>query len=92
VMAIGDATTTLIGTYFGRIKNPLNREKHLEGTVIAIIFSTLAAFTFVPFPMAFLGSVAGIIFESVTVKFVDRVIDDNLLIPIIAGLVMTALA
>ena len=91
VMAIGDATTTLIGTYFGKIKNPLNREKHLEGSVLAIIFSTLAAFTFVPFPLAFLGSVAGIVFESVTVKFVDRVIDDNLLIPIIAGLVMTAL-
>jgi undecaprenyl-diphosphatase len=92
VMAIGDAAATVTGYYFGKYKNPFNPLKHLEGTFLAIILSTVAAFTFVPFNLAFLGSIVGIIFESLTIKFLDRVLDDNLLIPIIAGIVMTALA
>jgi phytol kinase len=92
IMAVGDAVTTIIGIYFGRFKNPFNPEKHLEGTMLAIIISTLAAFTFVDFHMAFFGAVAGIFVESLAIKFVDRVIDDNLLIPIVAGLVMTAVS
>jgi undecaprenyl-diphosphatase len=92
IMAIGDAVATIAGHYFGKYKNPLNQLKHLEGTVLAIIASTVAAFTFVPFHLAFIGSVAGIVFESLTIRFIGSVIDDNLLIPIVAGIVMTALA
>jgi undecaprenyl-diphosphatase len=92
IMAVGDAVATIAGHYWGRYKNPFNQLKHLEGTGLAIILSTFAAFTFVPFHLAFVGSIAGIIFESLTLKFVDRVIDDNLLIPVIAGLAMTALS
>jgi len=91
IMAVGDAVTTVIGIYFGRFKNPFNPEKHLEGTMLAIIISTLAAFTFVDFHMAFFGAVAGIFVESLAIRFIDRVIDDNLLIPLVAGLVMTAI-
>jgi dolichol kinase/membrane-associated phospholipid phosphatase len=92
IMAVGDAATTVIGIYFGRFKNPFNPEKHLEGTMLAIIISTLAAFTFVDFHMAFFGAVAGIFVESLAIKFIDRVIDDNLLIPLVAGIVMTAVS
>ncbi len=92
IMAIGDAVATIAGVYWGKYKNPFNQFKHLEGTFLAIILSTVAAFTFVPFHLAFIGSIIGIIFESLTIKFVDRVIDDNLMIPVIAGIVMTALA
>jgi dolichol kinase len=88
IMAVGDAITTVIGTYFGKIKNPLNPDKHLEGTAIAIVVSTLAAFFFVPFPAAFFGSLVGLIFESLTVKFISRVVDDNLIIPLVAGVTM----
>ena len=92
IMAVGDAVTTVIGIYFGRFKNPFNPEKHLEGTMLAIIISTLAAFTFVDFHLAFFGAVAGIFVESLAIKFIDRVIDDNLLIPLVAGVVMTAIS
>ena len=91
VMTYGDAITTLAGKYFGRIKNPFNPQKHLEGTVLAIIVSTVITFSFIDFPRAFLGSAAGMIFESFTIRFIDRVIDDNVLIPIVAGIVMTAI-
>ncbi len=92
IMAVGDAITTVIGTYFGKIKNPLNPNKHLEGTAIAIVVSTFAAFFFVSFPAAFFGSVAGMVFESVTVRYISQVIDDNVVIPVVAGLVMTLLS
>ncbi len=91
IMAVGDAITTVVGTYFGKIKNPLNPNKHLEGTLIAIIVSTFAAFFFVSFPVAFFGSVAGMIFESITVRYISQIIDDNVIIPLVAGLVMTLL-
>ncbi len=92
IMTYGDAITTLTGTYFGHIKNPLNQNKHLEGTLLAIMVSTIAAFGFVSFPKAFLGSVAGMVFESFTIRFVNRIIDDNVIIPVVAGIVMTAMA
>jgi undecaprenyl-diphosphatase len=88
IMAVGDAITTVIGTYFGKIKNPLCPSKHLEGTIMAIILSTIAAFSFVSFEKAFLGAVAGMAFESLTVRFFDRIIDDNILIPLVAAIAM----
>lgn len=92
VMTYGDAVTTLAGKYFGQIKNPFNQEKHLEGTVLAIIVSTVIAFAFIDFPRAFFGSAVGMIFESLTIRFIDKVIDDNVIIPVVAGLVMTAIS
>lgn len=92
IMAVGDAITTIIGTYFGKIKNPLNPKKHLEGTFVAIIFSTLAAFSFVSFEKAFLASVTGMLIESLTVRFLDKAIDDNVLIPLVAGITLVWLS
>jgi hypothetical protein len=56
IMAVGDSITTIVGIYFGKLKNPLNPEKHLEGTVLAIFASTIAAFYIVDFPRAFMAS------------------------------------
>lgn len=92
IMAVGDAITTVIGTYFGKIKNPLNPKKHLEGTAIAIVASTFAAFFFVNFPAAFIGSVVGMVFESITVRYISQVVDDNVVIPVVAGIAMSLLS
>jgi len=89
IMAVGDSITTIIGTYFGKLKNPLNPEKHLEGTIFAIFASTIAAYYIIDFPRAFIASTISMVFESITSRKIDRVIDDNLLIPIVAGAVMT---
>lgn len=92
IMAVGDAITTVVGTYFGKIKNPLNPRKHLEGTALAIVASTFAAFFFVSFPAAFFGSLVGMVFESVTVRYISQIIDDNVIIPVVAGVVMSLVA
>lgn len=91
IMAIGDSITAVIGIYFGRWKNPLNPNKHLDSTLFAILFATLGAYTFVDFHQAFLASTVAMIFESLTRGKINRLIDDNLVIPLIAGFVMTAL-
>lgn len=89
IMAIGDSLTTLIGVYFGFIKSPTNNLKHLEGTALAIIAGTIAAFNFVAFEKAFIGAFVAMLFEALTIRHIDRIIDDNLLIPLVAGLTMT---
>lgn len=90
IMAVGDSLTTLVGVYFGQIKSPTNPMKHLEGTALAIMAGTIAAFNFVPFQKAFLGAVVAMLFEALTVRHIDRVLDDNVLIPLVAGTVMVA--
>lgn len=89
IMAIGDSITAIVGIYFGQIKSPTNPMKHLEGTALAIMAGTVGAFNFVPFEKAFIGAFIAMLFEALTIRHIDRVIDDNLLIPLVAGVVMT---
>lgn len=91
IMAIGDSLTAVVGVYFGQIKSPTNPLKHLEGTALAIMAGTVAAFNFVPFEKAFIGAFVAMLFEALTVSFIDRIIDDNLLIPLVAGAAMTVI-
>lgn len=88
IVAIGDSVATIIGKFFGKIKNPLNSQKHLEGTVLAIVFSTLGAFYFVNFKAAFAASLITLVIESIYPSRLSKIIDDNLIIPIIAGLII----
>ncbi len=91
IMTVGDALTTIIGMYFGKTKNPLNHNKHFEGTVVAIIFSTLAAMFFVDFSHAFIGATIGMLVEFFMLRYFSRYLDDNLLIPLVAGFAMMLL-
>jgi dolichol kinase len=94
IMAVGDSVTNVVGRHFGSIKNPLNSKKNLEGTGVAIITSALAAFYFVPFVPAFLASSLAMIVESIDLgwKRFNIEIDDNVVIPLVAGAVITIMA
>jgi dolichol kinase len=91
IMAVGDSVTNIIGKHFGKIKNPFNRRKNIEGTLWGIATATMGALLFVPFLPAFWGSVIAMIVESLDLGWKRRNIefDDNTLIPLIAGAVMT---
>lgn len=93
IMAVGDSVTNIVGRHFGKIQNPFNSKKNLEGTIVAIIASTLAAFYFVPFWPAFLASAISMAIESIDLgwKRFEIEIDDNVIIPLVAGTVMTIL-
>lgn len=88
ITAIGDSVTNIFGRYFGSVENPLNRKKNLEGTMMSIFLSTLVALFFVPMEQAFMASTVAMFFESLDIKIGKFELDDNLLIPLIAGWMM----
>ncbi|HCW32422.1 MAG: hypothetical protein UT55_C0026G0009 [Candidatus Peregrinibacteria bacterium GW2011_GWE2_39_6] len=87
IMAIGDSTTNILGRYLGKIYLPYNRKKTLEGALMGIGAASLAAFFFVPFTTAFLASAAALFVETWDLK-IGIELDDNVLVPLVAGGVM----
>ncbi len=89
ILAVGDSFSHIIGRYFGKIKNPFSI-KNIEGTIAAIILSTLATYFFVPLLVGFLGSFVAMVIESINESELI-IFNDNIFIPVISGLVMTLL-
>lgn len=84
VLVLGDSLCH-IGV-FGRIKVPWNDKKTFEGIIIGMIAGILGAIFFVKPLEATLASVIAMSFESINW---DRYgLDDNLIVPIVAGSVI----
>ncbi len=83
VLAFLDSTTTIAGTRFGKTR--IYNQKSLEGTVTGIAVTTIALSPLVPPPVALVTSVVAGLAELVSP------IDDNLVIPVAACLVLTLL-
>ncbi|MCK4669604.1 MAG: hypothetical protein KAT43_00250 [Nanoarchaeota archaeon] len=88
ILAIGDSFTNIFGP-FGKMKTKLHRKKFLEGTIAGIIGATLGAMLFVPFGIAFVATLVAMFAELVDLE--KYYLDDNILIPVVAGLIMTLL-
>ncbi len=88
VLAIGDSFTNIFGP-FGKMKTKLHQKKFLEGTIAGIIGATLGAMLFVTFWIAFVATLVAMFVELVDLE--KYYLDDNILIPVIAGLLMTLL-
>jgi len=83
VLTLGDSLASLIGKRYGRTKIPFNRGKSFEGSFVGLVFAFLGAMLFVDPTTAIIGASAGMIVESLPLP-----IDDNLLMPLAAGLLM----
>lgn len=90
VLTFGDSVSHIIGSKYGKLKNIFNWQgkKLLEGTICGILTGFFAAWLFVPFPMAFLGSAVAMIAEVIEIDFNQNSLDDNIVVPLIAGTVM----
>lgn len=90
VLALGDSISHLVGQEIGRIKNIFNRDgkKLLEGTLFGTLAGFFGALIFVPLPEAFLGSAAAMIAEVIKIDFNDHTLDDNMVVPLVAGTMM----
>ncbi len=90
ILALGDSVSHLVGKYFGKTRNIFNghSRKLLEGTIAGAVFGFLGALLFVPVPEAFFGSLGAMIVEALEFNMNKRTIDDNLIIPLVAGTVM----
>ncbi len=92
VLTFGDSISHLVGVYVGKIKHPLNCFKCIEGTIVGIFAGFFGALFFVPLLQAFFGSFVAMIIEAVEFKMSESPVDDNLLIPLVAGTVIYLIA
>lgn len=88
ILVFADPISHIVGSNFGKIKSILNSKKNIEGTIAGTIISTILALFFVPFYLAFSAALIAMIFELLTIRIQDIQLDDNLIIPLIAGTVI----
>ena len=88
VLAFGDSISHLYGLHFGKIKTPLSKTKFIEGTIAGFAFGFIGALVFLPWHEAFLASLAAMIAEAVEIKIGASQVDDNLIVPFVAGAVV----
>lgn len=90
VLTFGDSISHLVGAEFGSIKNIFNgkSKKLLEGTLAGSVTGFLAAAFFVPIPEAFFGSFGAMIAEVIQIDFNEYTLDDNVVVPLVAGTIM----
>jgi dolichol kinase len=86
VFALGDASAASIGKNFGRLKNPYNPKKTLEGSFAFFAVSLFAAMPFVPTHYAIIVAALAAFVESLPLRF-----NDNFTVPIATGLILQAL-
>ncbi len=88
IFVLADSISPLVGVKIGRIRHPLSNEKFLEGSIAGFAFAFIGAMLFVPIFEAGLAAFFAVAVEAIdTVK--GRRIEDNITIPLVAGLVMT---
>ena len=87
ILALGDSVSHLYGAKFGKLKNIFNGDgrKLLEGTLAGTVAGALGAMLFIPIPEAVLGSFVAMTIEVVKIDFNDKTLDDNIIVPLVAG-------
>lgn len=88
IMAVGDSVTNVIGRYFGEIDIPWNREKQFEGPIAAFFLSFFGTLLVVRWELALAGSAIGALVETFNFRIGRVKIDDNLIVPVVAGVAM----
>lgn len=82
ILTIGDATSTIIGKFYGKHPLPYNPNKTFEGSIAFIIIGFIGALTQVNPTMALIGAFIGSLVEAYTP------IEDNITIPLTVGIAM----
>ncbi len=90
ILAIGDSVSPIVGLRHGSIKHPLSGSRMVEGAVAGFIAAFLGAMLFVAPHEALIASAVAMTFEAVDTLAGFRV-EDNVTIPLVAGLVVMAL-
>lgn len=88
ILALGDSVSHLYGLHYGKIKHPFSDKKFLEGTIAGFASGFLGALIFLPWLEALLASLAAMIVEAIEIKIGAEQVDDNLIIPVVAGAVV----
>lgn len=84
IISIGDMSAKLAGAQFGRHPILFNKRKTIEGSIVGFSLAFLGALIFIPVAPALIGAAVGMLVEALPVR-----IDDNLSVPLAAGLSIT---
>lgn len=85
ILAIGDPASHLVA---GSFKGKIFKKKSLSGLLLSIILSSTIAALFVPFGYAFIAAVCALAAEVLIIKLGEDPVDDNILIPLVAGTIL----
>ena len=85
ILAVGDSLNHLFASKVYRLSLPWNRRRNVVGIVAGIGMGTLAAQFFVPFFPALIASTVAIAAETVPWRLGRFFLDDNILVPLVAG-------
>lgn len=85
ILAVGDSLNHLIASPMRRGKMPWNQGKNILGVGMGILAGTMATFWFVPWQAAFLASTVALVLETVPWRIGNFYLDDNILVPLVAG-------
>lgn len=91
ILALGDSISPIVGGYYGKTPHPLNKLKLAEGTLAGIVAATLGAALFVPWKAAAIASFVALCIEAAEIKLGKYILDDNITVPFIAGLVLAGM-
>ncbi len=87
ILSVGDPSAALVGRKFGNTPLTHNPDKSLEGSLSMLIVSIIALqIVGIPVLLTLLTATGATIFESLDLK-----VGDNLMLPILAGIVMVSL-
>jgi dolichol kinase/membrane-associated phospholipid phosphatase len=85
VLTFGDSVSHMFGIHFGRVHNPLAEQRFIEGAFAGIIAGFFGALFFVPPLQALVASTAAMLAEAIEFNIPRLTIDDNILVPLVAG-------
>ena len=84
ILALGDSVSRLVGPY-GYLKHPFHNEKFFEGVIAGAIAGFLGAVFFISWLPALIASSVSMLIEGIDLEIKNFKIDDNLMIPVVAG-------
>ena len=87
ILALGDSVSRLIGPY-GYLKHHFHNEKFFEGVIAGAIAGFLGALYFISWLPALIASSVSMLIEGIDLEIKNFKIDDNLMIPVVAGAVI----
>lgn len=93
ILTFGDSVSHVVGSGLGQLKNIFNgnSRKLFEGTLAGIIAGFCGAIFFVSPTEAFLACFAAMAAEVIQIDFNKYTLDDNVVVPLVAGTVISLL-
>jgi len=88
ILVFADPISHLVGKILGKTKSFFDKRKNIEGHIAGALVSSIIAMFFVPACLALAGALTAMLFESVIIEVQKIELDDNLLIPLVAGTTM----